>query len=203
VKALYVTDRASAGDARVRAVIAALRGVPEVSVQLREKGVDDTEYLARARECREALGDSNPLFVNRRFDVALACGADGVHLPEAGLPVARVRAGTPRGFRVGVSTHSAPAARDAIADGAHLVVIGPIFPTPSKTRYGSPLGPEILEGLPPASEHAAEVYAIGGITEEGLEALAPYRDRISGVAGIRLFQDAPDPRALAERIACR
>ena len=158
----------------------------------------------RARgEGRRLLGRVTPFYWNRRFDVALSAGLDGVHLPSDGLPVARVRARSPRGFRVGVSTHSAAEARAAIADGADLVVIGPIFDTPSKRSYGAPLTPAALADLPDSAEHAAEVYAIGGISEERIGELDPYRNRIHGVAGVRLFQDAADPRAVAERIAGR
>ncbi len=204
MKLLYVTDRRAIGDARWEEVLAALAsGGPrrDLSVQLREKTTPDRETLALARRTREALGPDVPLWVNRRFHVAIAAGADGVHLPSNGLPLARVRANTPRGFRVGVSTHTAAEAERAIEDGADLVVLGPIFATPSKEGLGEPLGPDALAALPPVSSHPAEVYAIGGITEENVAALAPWRDRIAGVAGIRLFQEAKDPAGVASRLA--
>jgi thiamine-phosphate pyrophosphorylase len=144
-----------------------------------------------------------PLLVNRRFDVALAAGAAGVHLPADGLPMAPVRAHTPRGFRVGVSTHSPEEAAAALDAGADLVVIGPIFDTPSKRRFGPPLGAEALGRLPPRSAHGGEVFAIGGIDEAALDRLEPYRDRLSGIAAIRLFQEAADPRAVADRVSAR
>ena len=203
MKSLYVTDRAAAGDARIDAVLAALSGAPELSVQLREIGTGDRETLARTRRARATLGRDVPLYVNRRFDVALAAGVDGVHLPADGLPLARVRANAPRGFRVGVSTHAPAEARAAIAEGADVVVIGPIFDTPSKRRFGAPLGPEALEDLPPAAEHRSFVFAIGGIAEDSLDALEKYRDRIAGIAAVRLFQESADPRGVAERIARR
>jgi thiamine-phosphate pyrophosphorylase len=202
VKALYVTDRATLGDDRFRSVIAALSGARELTIQLRERGTPDRETLGWAKRCRAALSAAVPLYVNGRFDIALAARADGVHLPADGLPLSRVRANTPRGFRVGVSTHSAGGAREAIAGGADLVVLGPIFATPSKAAFGPPLSPEVLGQLPLASEHSADVYAIGGVEEDRLEALEPYRERIAGVAGIRLFQKSTDPLATAERIAC-
>jgi thiamine-phosphate pyrophosphorylase len=114
-----------------------------------------------------------------------------------------VRALAPRGFRVGVSTHGAEEAERALDDGADLVVIGPVFDTPSKRRYGPPLGTAALAALPPLESHGREVYAIGGVDESTLDALAPYADRISGVAAIRLFQHSPDPRAVVERLAAR
>jgi thiamine-phosphate pyrophosphorylase len=203
VKALYVTDRAAIGEDRFHAVLGALSEASGLSVQLREKGRPDRETLAWARRCRQWLGPAIPLFVNSRFDIALAAGAQGVHLPADGLPLPRVRAETPRGFRIGVSAHSASEARGAIAAGADLVVIGPIFETPSKAAYGPPLSPSVLADLPPTSAHSAEVFAIGGVDERRLEALAPFRDRISGVAAVRLFQEAEAPGEVAARILCR
>ena len=202
MKALYVTDREAIGDARFAQVLESLAGAP-VSVALREKAGTDREKLGVARAARQRLGPGVPVYVHRRFDLALAAGADGVHLPASGLPLARVRACAPRGFRVGVSTHSADEAREAIAAGADVVVIGPIFDTPSKRAVGAPLGPAALAALPPAASHGCEVYAIGGMSEERLPELDPYRDRIAGIAAIRLFQESARPRETAERIAAR
>ncbi len=202
MKALYVTDRPAVGDRRFFEILDALSGAP-VSVELREKGTNDRQTLFLAREAKARLGPGVRLTVNRRFDVALAAGADGVHLPADGLPLPRIRAHTPRGFRVGVSTHDPEEARAAIEAGADAVVIGPIFDTPSKRVYGPPLGPEALGRLPEPGTHACEVYAIGGIDEANLAALDPYRDRFTGVAAIRLFQESADPRAVAERLAGR
>ncbi len=203
MKSLYVTDRAAIGDERLAGVLDRLAGAPGVTVSLRDAPADDRVLLARAREARGRLGDSVPLYVHRRFDVALAAGASGVHLPSNGLPLPKVRANTPRGFRIGVSTHSAPEAENAISLGADLVVIGPVFDTPSKRPYGPPLGPRALAALPRRDSHSCEVYAIGGVDEARLAELEPYRDRISGVAAIRLFQESSDPRSVAERIAAR
>jgi thiamine-phosphate pyrophosphorylase len=203
VKALYVTDREAIGDARLAAILSGLAGAPAVAVVLRDAPSEDRALLERARNARERLGDAVPLLVHRRFDVALAAGAAGVHLPATGLPVARVRAHAPRGFRVGVSTHGSAEAEQALADGADVVVIGPVFDTPSKRRYGPPLGPSALAALPPRASHGRDVYAIGGIDESNLAELEPYADRISGIAAIRLFQESADPRALAGRLALR
>jgi thiamine-phosphate pyrophosphorylase len=204
MKALYVTDRAALGDERLAAVLDRLAGAPELAVSLREEPeTAGRDLAARARDARARLGDSVSLYVHRRLDVALAAAAAGVHLPGYGLPLPRVRSAAPRGFRLGRSTHSAADAEEAIADGADFVVIGPIFDTPSKRRYGAPLGPQALSALPRRSTHACDVFAIGGVDEDRLAQLDPYRDRISGVAAIRLFQDAGDPRAVAERIAAR
>lgn len=201
MKALYVTDRLAIGDDRFGATLAALRGAPGLTVELREKGAADRETMLRAESAREALGREVPLLVNARVDVALAARASGVHLPADGLPLARVRTLSPRGFLVGVSTHSPEEAAAAIEGGADVVVLGPIFDTPSKRAFGAPLGTEAIEALPRRDEHHADVYAIGGVGDDELERLAGFRDRIAGVAAVRLFQESADPRAVAERIA--
>jgi thiamine-phosphate pyrophosphorylase len=216
VKSLYVTDRASVGDERWEEVLASLAaaaseaasaaagatgGGEVLTVQLRERETSDRETVELAVRARRSLGGGIPLFVNRRFDVALAAGADGVHLPADGLPVPRVRANAPRGFRVGVSTHSAAEVERALDDGADLIVFGPLFATPSKAAFGDPLGPAALAALPAAADREAELYAIGGIGEERIGELLPWRDRFDGIAGIRLFQEAADPGAVLVRIA--
>jgi thiamine-phosphate pyrophosphorylase len=201
VKALWVTDRAACGPERFEALVAALAGSATLAVSLREKQSSDGACLDLARRVREVLGPSVVLTVNRRFDIALAAGADGVHLPADGLPLARVRANTPRGFRIGVSTHSPEEAARAIDEGADIVVIGPVFDTPGKRAFGPPLGPEALDRLPRLSDHSADVYAIGGIADENVERIARHKDRVSGVAAIRFFQNAADPPAAVERIS--
>ena len=203
MKAVYVTDRAAIGDARFDGILAALAGAPGLSVVLREPPGDDRALLDRARRTRERLGDSVPLYVHRRYDIALAAGAAGVHLPSNGLPVARVRGETPRGFQIGVSTHAVAEVEEALEDGADLVFLGPIFDTPSKRAYGPPLGVATLAALPLLDRRTGRVYAIGGVEEARFPELAPYADRLAGIAAIRLFQESPDPRGAAGRIAAR
>ena len=201
MKLLYVTDRSAVGDDAFERILESLQGADGLLVELRERGTTDRETLRWAGVAREKLGLTVPLLVNRRLDVALAAGADGVHLPADGLPVSRVRAASPRGLRVGGSTHSPEEALRAIEEGADVVVIGPVFETPSKASYGPPLGTGSLAALPLLRTHGREVFAIGGIDESRLEDLSRFGDRISGVAGIRLVQEARDPRAVVERIA--
>jgi len=203
VKSLWVTDRRAIGDEAFGRMLVGLSGAPGLSVEIREKGVPDREVLDWARRARQALDPATPVSVNRRFDIARASGADGVHLPSDGLPGSRIRPLVPRGFRIGISTHGAHEAMAAVEEGFDVVVIGPVFATPSKAGMGAPLGVAALAALPPVAGHSAEVFAIGGIDERTIEALDGVRDRISGVAAIRMFQNAADPRALVERIAAR
>ena len=70
----------------------------------------------------------------------------------------------------------------------------------AKDHASDLLGTGALEGLPLRETHGSDVYAIGGIGEPELDRLAPYRDRISGIAAVRLFQESEEPRAVVERI---
>ncbi len=150
-------------------------------VQLREKELDDLALFELARAARRMLPAATRLVVNGRADVALAAGADGVHLPADGVPVAPVRRRFGADLLVGRSTHrqeEIDAARDA---GADYVFFGPVFETPGK---GPAAG---LAALERAAGRGLAVYAIGGVTIERLPEIAAAG--AVGVAAIRLFLD--------------
>ena len=188
-----VTDRAqTAGRPLLEVVAAALRGGVG-AVQLRERDLATRELLALAVELRaltRAAGAA--LLINDRIDVALACEADGVHLPGRSFAVAEARALL--GDRlIGVSTHAAGEVAAAHAAGADFAVFGPLYDTPSKRAYGPPLG---LDGLRAARAAAPlPLFAIGGIdAARAADARAAGAD---GVAVIRAVLAAADPRAAA------
>jgi len=104
------------------------------------------------------------LFINDRIDVALAVDADGIHLPSRSLPVDVVRRLVGPRKWIGVSAHSVDEVQVAAVGGADFVTFGPVFPTPSKLRYGHPVG---LKELERAVRHGPlPVFAVGGITPE-------------------------------------
>lgn len=203
----YVTDRrllggVAAGDARDRLLhkieAAALAGVDWI--QIREKDLSGRECVLLAREALRHTGQSSKssatgtrILVNDRLDVALAEGTGGVHLGENSLPVEEVRRivdsrGERQGFLVGVSCHSLAAAKSAASGGADYIFFGPVFATPSKAAFGAPQGMERLKEICRAV--SIPVIAIGGITlSNGAACLSA---GASGLAAIRLFQDAPD-----------
>ena len=180
---LYATEELAAQIARI------LRVVPRgtVSVQVREKDLDGGPLAALVREVFEVTGPAGaPLWVNDRVDVALATGATGVHLPEAGLPIedaltAISAAGsahdhsfideesveydvrkallTREGLAIGCSRHTTAGVLAAATSGASLVQLGPIYATPNK---GAPLGPDVLSVRAQLPEHVSLV-AVGGI----------------------------------------
>ncbi len=203
---LYVvTDRhATGGRPLVDVVAAALagaapfrdaRGRVPVAVQLREKDLPGGPLLALARGLRAVTAAAGAaLFVNDRVDVALACGADGVHLPEAGLAPATVRAIAP-GLAVARSTHDVATIAALRTEPIDFVVFGPVFATPSKQGILPARG---LAALADAARLGVPVVALGGITEE--RARACRQSGAFGVACIRSVVAEPDPASAVTNI---
>jgi thiamine-phosphate pyrophosphorylase len=167
-------------------------------VQLREKDYSGREWEELVHECSERVtrsGATSRIFVNDRLDVALACGAGGIHLSENGIPVAEAcrfseeffaRRDQRRDFLVGVSCHSLGAAVGAARAGADYIYFSPIFQTPSKANYGPPQGLDRLAAVCRAV--SLPVIAIGGISAEN--AADCFAAGAVGVAAIRLFQES-------------
>lgn len=163
-------------------------------IQIREKDLGTRELVALTRAALEAAsGTAARVVVNDRLDVALALGAGGVHLARESLPARVVRPMVPAGFLIGVSCHALDEALEAESSLADYILLGPIFPTPSKLRYGTPLG---LETLAKVSKLVKiPVLALGGITVERVsECVAA---GAAGIAGISVFQDGA---SLEERV---
>ncbi len=156
-------------------------------IQIREKDLPARELCEFVRA---ALARAKPygarVLVNDRLDVALATGADGVHLRTNSLPVAEVRRVVQRqDFLLGVSTHSLSEAQAAAASGADFIVCGPVFPTPSKASYGAPLGLEQLTEICRAVN--VPVLALGGLTMSNFA--EPLARGAAGIAAISLFKN--------------
>ena len=170
------------------------------AVQLRDREIDDLRLFRLARRARALLPTRCRLLVNRRVDVAIAAGADGVHLPADGVPVVPLRRRFGAGLLIGRSTHHPDEVAAARRDGADYATFGPIFPTPGKELYGPPPG---LPGLRRATVAAPgfPVLALGGLTDDRPAALdAVAAAGAAGVAGIRAFADDGPPQALIELV---
>jgi len=127
--------------------------------------------------------------VNDRLDVAIAAGADGVHLRVNSLSAAEVRETMKRqkreDFLIGVSTHSLAEAVEAQTAGADFIVCGPVYDTPSKREYGPPLGLDRFAQICRTVE--IPVLALGGINLANFR--RPLQHGAAGIAAIGLFND--------------
>jgi thiamine-phosphate pyrophosphorylase len=138
------------------------------AVQLREKDLGIRDLLRIAYSLRGVTARYGAkLFINGRVDVALAVGADGVHLGATDIPVQAARKAAGGGMLIGASTHSVQEVRKAEQEGADFVTLGPVYETPSKLRYGKPIGIRPLRNL--REEVSVPVFAIGGIKRERIE----------------------------------
>ena len=190
-----ITDRHRCGATELEAVVkAAIEGGVNV-VQLREKDLPAGELFSLGIRLREVTRGKALFLINDRVDLAQACGADGVHLPENGLPTSIARWVMGRNALVGCSVHSVEAAAQAERDGADLAQRGPIFVSPSKPDP-PPAGPELLREV--ADAVSVPVLAVGGVTpENAAEVIAA---GAGGAAVISAICGADDPKAAAKSL---
>ena len=151
-----VTDR---GLARGRAMLDIVRAAVQggvTCVQLREKTCATREFIEEALAVKEFLRSRGvPLIINDRVDVALAVGADGVHLGQKDMPLAAARAIVTDTMLIGISAESLADAVAAQQGGADYLGVSPIFATPTKTDAAAPLGLAGLANHPPGGTHPA------------------------------------------------
>ncbi len=134
-------------------------------IQLREKDLPVRDLFDMARCMRDLTRKYHAhLLINDRVDIALAVGADGVHLGRQSIPLDAVRKMAGDSLCIGVSTHGVDEALEAERDGADFITLGPVYRTPSKLQYGNPLGVEILKEVKPRI--SIPVLAIGGIKQD-------------------------------------
>jgi len=171
---LEVLDAVMAGGARI--------------IQLREKSWPKKDIYELAVEfkkktvCRKAL-----LMINDHLDIALAAGADGVHLGQEDLPVKAARKIAPH-LIIGASSHNLEEARQAEKDGADYVNIGPIFSTKTKKKIDRFLGPEAITRIGPQLK--IPFTTMGGINIDNInQVLAAGARRVAMVTGITKAAD--------------
>ncbi len=187
---LYFVTDAGAGPGVVRA---ALEGGADM-VQLRDPALADADLVAAAAPLR-ALCDEHDalLWMNDRPDLALRCGADGVHLGQDDMPPADARELAGPELLIGLSTHSEAQFDAGIEAGADQLSVGPVWETP--TKPGRPaVGLELVR-LVAARRPETPWFAIGGI--DAANAGQVVEAGAERVVVVRAIRDAADPRAAA------
>ncbi len=183
---MLVTDRTLCPDLPAAVDRALYAGVDVL--QLREKDLPEGDLLPLARDCRRISAGRTLFLVNGSLDIALAVGADGVHLPQAAPLIERPRPD----FLLGRSVHSLDEALAAATQGLDYLIAGPIYETRSHPA-AAPAGLRLIEAVARAAN--LPVLAIGGITAANAgEAIAA---GAGGVAVISAVLASPDPRVAA------
>jgi thiamine-phosphate pyrophosphorylase len=195
---LYViTDEAIAGGlSHAEIARRAIAGGADV-IQMRDKACGEKGLCRIGKILRAITQATGTLFiVNDRFDIALACGADGVHLGQGDMRADVARQLAPPGFIIGISVGNAEEALAAEEAGADYVALSPVFSTSSKEDAGSGIGCNVLRDI--TSQVAIPVIAIGGITRDNVvEVMAAGAD---GVAVISAVVGSPDITAAAREL---
>ncbi len=183
-----ITDRKVATKPLPQAVRLALEGGVR-AIQLREKDLPIRQLLSLAQELRSITREFGArLFINDRVDVAVAAGADGVHLGTRSMPAYAVRRIIGKDMQIGVSTHNEDEAKAAQDGGADFITFGPIFETPSKAQYGAPVGVKAIRYL--KNEVRIPIYAIGGVNSGNmLQVMSAGADGIAVISAIMTAED--------------
>ncbi len=168
-------------------------------LQLREKERTTREYLQLAARVHEiALKYQVPLIIDDRVDVALAVGAEGVHVGQSDLPVVDARRLMGPDKIVGATTKTVPQALEAYEQGADYLGVGAIYPTTTKVKTiltSTDTLRDICEAVPIA------VNAIGGLNKDNIDVLEGIP--IAGICVVSAIMKAADPRQAAQELKAR
>lgn len=183
-----VTDRAWTGKQTLyEQVEAALKG-GVTCVQLREKELDETAFLQEALELRQLCRFYRvPFIVNDNVEIAVACGADGVHVGQEDLNASETRRRIGENMMLGVSVHTVEEAKEAVRNGADYLGLGAVFPTATKIDAVR-MSNDTLRAICSAVD--VPVTAIGGINRDNIGELA--RSGVDGVALVSAVFSADD-----------
>ena len=182
---LYIiTDEAIAGGmSHAEIAQRAIAGGADV-IQLRDKVCGCLELIRIGRTLREITKKSGTLFIiNDRLDVALACGADGVHLGQDNICAIVARQLSPPQFIIGISVGTVEEAVRAEQDGADYVALSPVFSTASKYNAGPGHGLDVLRQI--RRKVSLPIIAIGGINQDNVrEVIVAGADGVAVISGV-------------------
>ncbi|AZV60783.1 thiamine phosphate synthase [Peribacillus frigoritolerans] len=190
-----VTEESIAIEELTRIIAESVSGGVSI-VQLREKNNFSLSFYKKASALKQLLnGLSIPLVINDRVDIALAVGADGIHIGQDDLPLPVVKKMVPEDMIVGVSVSTLEEALEAERNGADYIGVGSVFPTKTKKDATlmalEDLG-EICRGV------SIPAVAIGGITADNMSALS--NSGLSGTAVVSAIMNADNPKTASESL---
>jgi len=190
----FITDSTGFEEAEfLRRVEEALAGGVTI-LQLREKNKTTAEYIALAEKVHTLTKKYNvPLIIDDRIDVALAVGAEGVHLGKEDMSIATARRILGDGFIIGATAKTVPWAKEAYEGGADYLGVGAIYPTTTKVKTvltSTETLADICKAVP------IPVNAIGGLNKNNIDILAGIP--IAGICVVSAIMKANDPKAEAE-----
>lgn len=191
-----VTDRRWLNGETLRSQVEkALKG-GVTCIQLREKEMVDSEFLAEALDIKELCSQYDvPLIINDNVDVALKCHADGIHVGQSDMNAGELRQIVGDKMIIGVSASTAEQALEAVRNGADYIGTGAVFPTSTKDDASDVSIAELTEIC---STVSIPVVAIGGITKENTLKLSG--SGIAGIAVVSAIFAQPDIEAAAREL---
>jgi len=193
-----VTDRALGAPRSVEEVARLAAEAGCATVQLREKDLGTRAFLEEARRLRAVLRPLGvPLIINDRLDIALAAGAEGVHVGQDDMPPEDVRRLVGPGVIVGLSVETWEDVERAQTQPVDYLGVSPVFGTPTKTDTKGAWGLEGLARIRAYSRHP--LVAIGGLNASNIPAVVAAG--ADGIAIVSAICAAPDPRAAARALA--
>lgn len=174
-------------------ILQAIRGGVSM-IQLRDKSVGDAEMNAQVRRLLPAMQKAGvPLVINDRIDVALATGAQGVHIGQSDGDVAQIRKAIGPDLLLGLSIETAIQLAQMPTKGVDYIGVGPVRQTPSKQDHATPIGFEGLAAV--VRKSSLPTVAIGGLSGADIPLLKEVG--CAGLAVVSAISAAPDPSAAA------
>jgi thiamine-phosphate pyrophosphorylase len=191
----FVASQAFAPDGDLEKLVTEAVAGGVTMVQLREPGMAAGDLLNLARRLKQITRGKALLVINDRIDIAIAVEADGVQVPEAGLPTLTARGLIGKYAVLGRSVHSVEEAQRASREGAEFVIAGTIYQSPTHPDF-APVGPGLIEEI--TRDSSFPVLAIGGVTADKVDELV--KAGAAGIAIVSAIANASEPKAAAEEL---
>lgn len=191
-----ITDSANMSEEELLKKIGSALSGGVTLLQLREKDKTTREYIALAKKVHKIAEKYNvPLIIDDRLDVALAAGAEGVHLGQSDMPIADARKIAGENMIIGATAKTVPQALDAYEQGADYLGVGAIYPTTTKVKTVI-TSVDTLRDI--CSAVPIPVNAIGGLNKDNIGVLKGIS--ISGICVVSAIMKAGDPESAAREL---